>query len=675
MNRIFRPISRFFRGLTRRMRIALILLLVLALSLAAFGIYKLIKGDDGQNSPYRQLDLLFEKIPRESLAKIEMYPKDGTPYSIERYTYQSNGADMVGFKLYIDGKSQELLTLDPTALTSLIVGAGTSYIYDTVLSAPEASDPDYAAKMAVYEQKLIEYKLTDDAPYYEITDVSGRTHRVYFGSKSPTGSSYYMRLDGRDTVYIASGSAMGDFLYASGPESLVYASLFWKESLIAGTTIPAQSYAWANLFRIKDYTRYKKEDPQNADLTVSDGDGVGVTLKNEDGTFTATDFDLASDTIPAVFAETLLGKKLGNCDFSFDAVFEVEGEDGKTETVERHYHVVSIDYIQRAETMIETSYVNVSERDISHLYSIYKFTMPELKKYLPDTNDVMAALEKTYGLTGSVVKIGIDFDSISKYGLYRHTVEMNYPVFDADDMYVLDKDGNPTEDLKPLEYMPGFLYVSDETERGTRYVATLTYDLILEVEASSLSYLDYDLVEWIEPDMVGGAISDITDIHVNWNYGDGAWMNGGYQLSVSHGLAENYDGSPYEIIEAVTALKTRGEGAERITVDPAIYTQFFYRLYYIRYKGSHGLTDEQVSALLADKSKTALQMNVYYEDDSISIYRFIPISSDRVMVAVSGDGVESGAHFVIYGTAFKDLARAYIHMMEGTSFDHANRYE
>ncbi len=674
MNRIFRPISRFFRGLTKRMRVALILLLVLALALGAFGIYKLIKGSE-EETPYKKLDLLYEQITRENVKKICLSPKDGTPYSIESYTYENNGMTMVGFKLFMDGKTQELLTLEPMALTSLIVGTGTSYIYDTVLELPAADDPEYAAKKAVYEQKLIEYKLTDDAPYYEITSTSGQTHRVYFGSKSPTDSSYYMRLAGRDAVYIASGSAVGDLLYQSGPESLVYASVFWKTALVKGTVIPEQTYAWANLFRIKDYTRYKKEDPQNADMTVIADDGVGVTLKNEDGTFTQTDIDLAAEENPAIFAEKLLGMKLGNCDLSFTASFTVEKEDGTTETEERFYHIVSIDYIQRGETVIETSYVDVSKRDISHLYSIYKFTSPGLAKYLPDTSDVMTALENTYELTGTVVKIGIDFDSITKYGLYRHTVELNYPVFKEGDMYVLDENGKATEDFKPLEYMPGFIYVSDETERGTRYIATLTYDLILEVDAAKLDFLDYDPVEWIEPDMVGGAISDITDIYMDWNYGEGAWMNGAYHLDVSHGFAQNYDNTSYEVIKAVLATLSRGEGAEKIAVDPKIYTQFFYRLYYIQYKGSHGLTDEEVSALLADKDHTALRMNIYYEDDTFNVYRFIPISSDRVMIAVSGDGTEGvGAYFVIYGTAFKDLARAYINMMEGVSFDHANRY-
>lgn len=673
MNRILRPIKRFLRGLTRRMRIALALALVLALSLGAFGIYCLVREDD-ETSSGKKLPLLFEQISRETAEKIYMYPKDAEPYSVERYVYEKDGTETAGFILYVDGVKQEQLNLEPSMLSALIVGTGTAYIYDTVLEVPAESDPEYALKKEVYDQKLLEYELTDEAPYYEIVSTSGQTHRVYFGRKSPTGSSYYMRLAGRDAVYIASGSTIGDLLHGMGSESLVNPAFFIKTPLVAGTIIPNQGCAWADLFRIKNFTRYKKEDPKNADMTVEAGDGVGVTLKNADGSFTAAEFDLSNETNPAVFAEQTLGKKLGNCDFTFEATFTLKDENGNETEQTRVYHVVSIDYIQRGETMIESSYVQVSERNISHFYSIYKFTLPSLKQFLPDTADIMTALQDTYALTGSVVKIGIDTDAIEKYGLYRHTVEIDYPVFDEDDMYVKDKNGENTQDIKALAYMPGYLYVSDTTERGTRYVGSLMYDLILEVDGATLDYLDYDLSEWVEPDMVGGAIADITGIYLNWQYGDASWMNGGYQLSVTHGTAQNYDGSSYEVIKSVLANKTLGDGKDQISIDPAIYTQFFYRLYYIQYKGTHGLSDDELQALLADKSRVALHMNVYYEDDTITAYRFIPISSDRVLVAVSGEGAESGAHFVIYGTSFKDLARAYISMMEGKAFEHQDRY-
>ena len=92
MNRILKPVRRFWRGLSGRLRAALILFLVLALSLAAFGVYLLVKPEDEKSPSLKAPDPLFTAIGREDLEKIYLYPKDGTPYSVERYLYKNNGS-------------------------------------------------------------------------------------------------------------------------------------------------------------------------------------------------------------------------------------------------------------------------------------------------------------------------------------------------------------------------------------------------------------------------------------------------------------------------------------------------------------------------------------------------------------------------------------------------------
>lgn len=665
MNRILKPVRRFWRGLSGRLRAALILLLVLALSLAAFGVYLLVKPEEEETPSLNKLEPLFTEIGRETLEKIYLYPKDGTPYSVERYLYENNGVETAGFKLFIDGEDYGKLSLNSTVLSSLIVGAGQNLVYDTVLTAPAADDPEYEAKMAIYEQKLIEYKLTDDAPSYVIETVSEERYRVYYGTKSPTGSSYYMRLEGRDTVYIGAGSDMGDFLNAAGPETLV-APLFFLPSNME------QAYAYPGLFGIAHRTRYERE--HYPDTVITSSDTVGYTVREADGTLRKRDVGLSLDNVPEAFS-AFVGQRLGVCDMTLNVTVEDETY---------VFHVVSLDYVERESKLFEAAFVNPSQRSILHSYSIYKFTMDGITKYLPDTNEMMTALEKTYALTGTVVHIdtsvggdsvGLSNEVIDKYGLYRYTVEMNYPYFDLENMYVKDEKGNDTKDFAPLYQIPGLIYVSDETERGTRYVGSMLYGTVCEVDAASLSFLDLAFYDWVEPDMVLGGIYDISRVYMNWNYGDGKWMNAAYNISVTLGTATNYDGSAYTTIASASASLAGGEGPASIVLDPKIYTQFFYRLYYIDYKGGHGLSDDEVAAYLADESLAVMQMNISYTDDVVSTYRFIPISSDRVLVAVGGTNSPGlSAYFVIYGTALKDLARGYISMMEGEAFNHENRY-
>ena len=171
------------------------------------------------------------------------------------------------------------------------------------------------------------------------------------------------------------------------------------------------------------------------------------------------------------------------------------------------------------------------------------------------------------------------------------------------------------------------------------------------------------------------AIGDVSSISFDWNYGDGKWMNSGYRFDVTLGTATNYDGSTYETIASVLASLIEGEGAAQLNIDPKIYNQLYYRMLFLRFAGGHDLSDEEVSALLGDKSACVLQINLYYKDGNMVSYRFIPISTDRVLVGVGGLGGSSmTGHFVMYTSLLKDLARGYISVMEGESFHHADRY-
>ena len=76
---------------------------------------------------------------------------------------------------------------------------------------------------------------------------------------------------------------------------------------------------------------------------------------------------------------------------------------------------------------------------------------------------------------------------------------------------------------------------------------------------------------------------------------------------------------------------------------------------------------------MADESKTVLTLGIRLSDGSDEIYRFIPVSHDRVMVVLEHGG-KSNQKLLIYGTALKDLARSFVNMMNGVAFDHEERY-
>lgn len=657
MKRFFKAIRRFWRGQTRRMRTVYILTAVLLAVSLAFGIYMLVKPEEQPSGGPR--DTLFDPLSREEIEEIVLHHAGGKEYTVKRYTYEleledGTKTELSGFRLIFDER-QYALADEP--FSALVVGTGTHYIYDTVVTAPDPAAPDYAERYAHYERKLAEYGFTDASPYYEIKALDGTAHRVYYGSKSLTGGTYYVRLEGKDAIYMTTGSTVGDLLYTEAPTTLVSAGF------IAPLT-NEYAYAYPKRFSLTEFTRYGKTFAEGED-TVTLSHRVGYKALNADGkpVQMITLYPLGSSLTDQAYRDAFLGKTLGECNFSFKVN---EGKENETTVT-----VVSIDYIDRADTLFDISFINKSFRDLFHQYSIYEFSTKELKSYLPDTDAVLDALEKTSSMTGAVVALDFSPAVIEKYKLYAHMIELELPVFGAE-IYRKDEKGNDTEDLNPLYHTTDMLYVSEPTERGTRYVGSVLYGMVAEVDASTLAYLDGDLYDWIEPSLLGTSYEDITNMRFDWNYStEIEWLSKAYDFGIYYKDVKNEDGSTVTVIDRIIA-KSDGDTRE---IDETIYRQLYYRMLYTRYAGGHGLSDTALESILADPARVALAMTMTLSDGSRHTYSFIPISADRVLVSLDSEDDGQNSSFVIYGSVFKAFARGYVNVMENIPFEHTDRYE
>ena len=75
-------------------------------------------------------------------------------------------------------------------------------------------------------------------------------------------------------------------------------------------------------------------------------------------------------------------------------------------------------------------------------------------------------------------------------------------------------------------------------------------------------------------------------------------------------------------------------------------------------------------------AKCALRFVQTLSDGVTNYWEFYPVSANRVVVLVkNGSGASPGARFVIWGTAFQDIANGYLHLMKGEPFDYDQRYE
>ena len=719
--KLIKPIKRFWRGLTGRMRMVVLLSLTCAFILLGVGIYLLARpaADSGEG-----VQLLFSPgIERAEISEVLCHTVSGEEYTVRGSDYPYEGEDGEPVTLgrfhvvTSDGKIHSGLSLNSTQLSSFVVGTGKNYVYSAVVSKPAVGDADYEKKLAEYEKKYTEFGFSDESAFYEIKTEDGRRHRVYYGIKDVTGDGYYVRLEGDSTIYSTKNAFIGDLLQKTGPESLIESTLFF----------PSQnSYAYAFPYRysIRDYVRVEE-----AGRVIAKEDyAVGYTVLEEDGTrytgsvaFEAYQGESASSRLRREKGiEFFAGKSIGECKQTFTFTYpdteDMGDQRGKTVSL----YIETIDYVTEASMRLEAEYLTTLDRDLSHKLSAYGFTAPDdMTSYIPDSDALLTMLQNTMELSGTVVKLGLDDETITKYGLYHHQIWFSYPI--AAQFAVLNENGtederfkhdaDDTEEEKTRKdqeeeqaffadsgnFLEMRLYVSDVTENGTRYVASILYDIVVEVEASVLDFMDQSPIATVDDFMITAQLTDVKEFQMFWNYGDAKWMSGGYTFEVvlvdvvtgNSGLVDengNQIGGQ-KTKQAVKLIATPVGGGDPIVLelprddkgDPQPYEpyyQLYSRLTYSHYRGEHGLTDEELAAVLADPDKCVLRIVQLLSDGASNQWELYPISADRVLVRVkNGKEASFGAHFVIYGTALTDIARCYQRMMEGDMTSYEDRYK
>lgn len=704
-----RALRRFWRGLTKRSRIGLLCVGVALLLLAAFGVLRLVGVGGEDTTPTATL---FPGIDREGIAEVVCHTAKGTEYTVKGATYEMpDGYGNVNtykqfYLITADGVAHGDLMIDSTQLSNFVVGTGKNYVFAPVVWRDH---PDFVNDTDAYAAKLRELGFHENTPYYEIASTAGDRYRVLYGIKDVTGEGYYVMLAGDEsgTVYATKSAFVGDLLQEEGPESLISPTLFiTAQNKYAHTAIQSLAlYDYGILNVIGE--------------AVPLGYGVGYTLRQPDGTLTAASARLSAyEGEHSVhryarerFVEFFVGRKIGECNevltFTYpeteDMVYKYTtlDEDGKqVEKTEDYrgkterYEVVSVDYASTEELRYDMRYLtarildengNVTvegERELSHKFSAYGFTAPDnITSYIPDSDRALAMLEGLIKLTGRVVKVGVDESVLRRYKLNAHKLNIAYPLLD--ELYG-EKAFAPAQTL----------YVSDATADGKRYLASVHYDLVVEVDAEKVDFLDDRPVEMVDDFMVTAGFVSIQRFQMMWRFAENGWLaqsysfearletvyqkndDGSYVLDAYGNKIPATDTDTGEIKQQVVALTaTPVGGGEVISLDPDIYNQLYLRILYTCYRGEHGLSPEALAEAKSAENRVLLY-TMTLTDGTTNYYEFYPISGNRVLVNVkNGAGASYSDRFVVWATDLRDIAEGYRHLMENEPYDYEQRYE
>lgn len=585
----------------------------------------------GEGALY-QKGTLYPPIRREEMVSITVHNSTGT-YRFARTAKEGEAVDKTSNFVIFQKKEGEFksyghIVYDNERFSELVVASGTFYYYknlgeDPALAGTPLDFADYGLSEA------------DDPAWFEISTFGGESVRVYIGDKAVTDSGYYVRVEGRNTVYVSNTTLVGETALAS-------LASFVDPTL---TTPFVQNAYYYN----RNFTLWR---PSEAGHAIGEGDVVEFTFREKEGGVYGTLQEGSAELRTALdaFRTAFLGKRVGDAPFELSITYPDDHADEELRGKTVEYRIESVDAVKAL--YITLDYLNDSERNGFHSGVSYKITAPSEKTgYLPSSNHYMSILEKIGMLSGTeVVAVGLDEGTMEEYGLSAYTIYYETP-----------KDvafKSNSKDIVVKQYVPNYLYISEKQEDGSYFVGSLLTDVVARVEGDVLAFLDKPDTFWLNENLYIVNITNVSQLSFSFSYTD-ARETYTFDLTRKAGEDGRY---------SVTGVEYR-EGDRAVTVDH--FKAFYMHLVTIYYSGEYdgALPKEEVLS-----SGEILRMRVTMADGEVYEYRFCPYSGRHVLASIAKEGESEGAYFYVLASEVEKMYRDIAAVIGGQAPDPDRQY-
>lgn len=335
--------------------------------------------------------------------------------------------------------------------------------------------------------------------------------------------------------------------------------------------------------------------------------------------------------------------------------------------------------ISKLSPFVMFTYLRAPERDLYHSGSIYGMLAPTTA-YTPHDNNLNAVLQLLPAMEGTeVLKLGLSAADFAEGGLLENVAYTIYYEMPYGISY--DTNEDPIVDY----WVKNVLFVTRRAADGSYTVGSLSYrdgekvevfyNMIAKVEKDTLSFVEYDLIDWIEPRMFSVSIDDVAALEISSARGD-YWYEIAGDGTMGQVVTEKYSGKKYFYVGRDIPFALNKDG---YCEDIEQFRNLYMFLLELQYEGAIAddvpLTEEEKNAIMADDSRCLLSFVLTMEDGREITYRFFPYSERHSMVCVSGDGMEDVAVFYTRTASVRRIADATWQLANGVYVDPDFRYQ
>ncbi len=464
--------------------------------------------------------------------------------------------------------------------------------------------------------------------WYTVTTMTNETYTVTLGDPTVSEAGYYARYEDRDTVYILSSVNL-DAAVLQPIEALISPMMVYPMSL--NTYFQVSNFTYRS-----DIDHYAIYRDMVLELTGFDMD---TAEPDEEGNY--------SDEVNAKLKE------------ASEAIEKMEDE-AFTKMYDRLF---------KAHSRLVTafSFIDMDDRTDTLYSSLpYRMSSDYMEGYLPNSDNIGNVLQGLYSMAFDGVAVLAPTDEeLEAYGL-------DAPAHDFSFIY---------KDAQGQEFGNHFI-ISEKTEDGKYYGYSEIYDMILIIDESQLTYLEWEEIDWYEREYFLFNIAHVQQIKL-----EGAGMTSPIVFKLDNSKTDQSNGMASDKLEIYandklmdyTLTVTKPSGSQTTETAAYNFRRFFQALLTASMEGNAELSEEQMAAFRESPDSECLLKITIHADDGKGetanmVYRFYRYTERKayMTVEVLDSATESntpqngqGTFYVLQSFCDKLISDAY-RFMEGT---------
>lgn len=464
--------------------------------------------------------------------------------------------------------------------------------------------------------------------WYTVTTMTNESYTVTLGDPTVSEAGYYARYEDRDTVYILS-SANLDAAVLQPVEALITPMMVYPMSL--NTYFQVSNFTYRS-----DINHYAIYRDMVKEVTGFDMDTVEP---DEEGNY--------SEEVQAKLDE------------ASKAIADMDDKD-----FAKMYDRL---FVANSRLVTAFSFIDMDQRTDT-LYSSLPYMMSSdyMAGYLPNSDNIGAVLQGLYSMKfDRVAVLSPSDEELEEYGL-------DMPAHDFTFTY---------KNAEGQEFDNHFI-LSDKTEDGKYYGYSEIYDMILVIDESQLTYLEWEEIDWYEREYFLFNIAHVQTIKL-----EGAGVKSPIVFTLDNSKSDQSKGMNSDKLEVYangqlmdyTLTVTKPSGSQATETASYNFRRFFQALLTASMEGNAELTAEEMEAFReTPDGECLLKLTIHADDGKGSTanicYRFYRYTERKAYFTVevldstsdTGNPTEAqGVFYVLRSFCDKLIADAY-RFMEGT---------